>query len=539
MNKPEHIGPVRVQLLRPALLLLFTVSLSCARPDGEVRNLILLIGDGMGPQQIGLALTYARYAAKPAVKDRELSIERIMRDGTTGLALTSPEGFLVTDSAASGTQIATGRKSRPGMIGLDGDGNPAETILEKARRSGRAAGLVSDTRITHATPASFAAHRPVRMMENEIAGDLLDSGAEVLLSGGLRHWLPGNVGDASSSENAYLEKIIPDHLSLRSARRDGRNLIREAQQRGYETVFDRKALIGSSSSKLLGLFAESEMPDAIRVSRTRSDGKRVIPTLAEMTGKALEALSRNEKGFFLMVEAGQIDYACHHSDAGRLLHEMLIFDETLDRIYRWARGRSDTLVVVIADHETGGFAFSYSRYDVPPGMKLPGTAFRGREYSPMNNYARPSLLDSLYAQKKSFNDIRLEFDTLPPGSRTPGNLARIFNDAVEFKISAEQAGDILAMEDAPPGFTARGERIHRLPRVHDFKEFYMAPGEGRNNLMGRAVAREQSVVWATGTHTASPVILVAWGPEKHSRRFGGVHHTTEVHDLMAEALGLR
>ncbi len=107
MNKPEHIGPVRVQLLRPALLLLFTVSLSCARPDGEVRNLILLIGDGMGPQQIGLALTYARYAAKPAVKDRELSIERIMRDGTTGLALTSPEGFLVTDSAASGTQIAT------------------------------------------------------------------------------------------------------------------------------------------------------------------------------------------------------------------------------------------------------------------------------------------------------------------------------------------------------------------------------------------------------------------------------------------------
>jgi alkaline phosphatase len=538
MSKPLYPGAPRAQIRRAALCILVALSLSCTRSEEKIRNLIILIGDGMGPQQIGLALAYARYAGSPAAKDRRLAIERIMREGTTGLALTSPEGFLVADSAASGTQIATGRSSRPGMIGVDSDGNPADTILEKARRSGRSAGLVSDTRITHATPASFAAHRPVRTMENEIAGDLLDSGAEVLLSGGLRHWLPENADDASLKTHALLRKSIPPHLSLRSARRDGRNLIQEAQKKGYEAVFERKGLLRSSSPKILGLFAESEMPDAIRVSRSRADRGRAIPTLAEMTEKALEVLSRNEKGFFLMVEAGQIDYACHHSDAGRLLHEMLVFDETLERIYQWARGRSDTLVVVIADHETGGFAFSYSRYNIPPGMKLPGKAFRGREYRPMNNYVSPSVLDSLHAQRKSFNDIRMEFDALPPGLRTPGNLARIFNEAVEFKISTKQAGDILAMENAPPGVTARGKKIYRLPRINDFKEFYMASGESRNNLMGRAIARDQSVVWSTGSHTASPVLLVAWGPEKHASRFRGVHHTTEVHDLMVEALGL-
>jgi len=517
---------------RPAFLVIFFLFMSCSRPEAEVRNLILMIGDGMGPQEIGLALTYARYATRPAIKDRTLALERMMNDGVTGIALTSPEGFLVTDSAASGTQIATGKKSRPGMIGMDRDGNRAASILEKARRSGRAAGLVSDTRITHATPASFAAHRPNRMMENEIAADLLDSGVEVLLSGGLCHWLPEGADESAPGT------ALPAGFSVRSARRDGRNLVEEAARGGYATVFDRAALMRSSSPKLLGLFADSEMPDAITVNRTRSLKHRTVPTLAEMTEKAIETLSRNGRGFFLMVEGGQIDYAGHHNDAGRLLHEMLVFDEAVERVYRWVRNRSDTLVVVIADHETGGFAFSYSRHNPPPAIGLPGAAFGEKKYRARNNYVSPSVLDRLYAQKKSFERIRLEFEALDRSSQTPEGLARMFNDAVDFRITVSQAADILALTDAPPGFMFKGKRVTRIPRINDFTEFYTAAGENRNNLMARAVAREQGVVWSTGAHTASPVLVTAWGPERHIRRFGGVHHTTDVHRLMAESMGL-
>jgi len=516
----------------PVILFLIVSCLSCSRSGSEVKNLILLIGDGMGPQEIGLALSYARYSESPALKDRALALEKLMNEGTTGIALTSPEGFLVTDSAASATQIATGKKSRPGMIGLDRDGNRAESILEKARKSGRSAGLVSDTRITHATPAAFAAHRPSRAMESEIALDILDSGAEMLLSGGLRHWLPGG------TDGSALKPAGSVGFPVRSARKDGRNLLEEVRSQGYATVFDRASLKESSSPKLLGLFAASEMPDAITVNRTRSHKERTVPTLAEMTEKALQTLSQNKKGFFLMVEGGQIDYAGHSNDAGRLLHEMLVFNEAADVVYRWARGRSDTLVVVIADHATGGFSFSYSRHNPPPAIRLPGAAFKDKEYSARNNYVNPSVLDRLYAQKKSFENIRREFEALDTALQTPERFMRMFNEAVEFKISLSQAAGILELMDAPPGFMFKKERVYKIPRIRDFPEFYTAAMENRSNLMARAVAPEQGVVWSTGGHTASPVLVTAWGPAKHTRSFGGVHHTTDVYRLMAGALGL-
>ena len=155
------------------------------------KNLILIIGDGMGPQQIGLLEAYARQAPRSVIEDRTTAFSRLLAEGgVLGMSMTHAANVLNTDSASSATQLAIGKPSGPEMIGIDIDGNPDPTILEIAKNRGKSTGLVSDVRLTHATPASFAAHRPQRTMENEIAVDMLAAGVDVMLSGGLRHWIP-------------------------------------------------------------------------------------------------------------------------------------------------------------------------------------------------------------------------------------------------------------------------------------------------------------------------------------------------------------
>src|SRR3989338_87436 len=150
-----------------------------ARP---VKNIILMIGDGMGPQQISLLLQYAKQAPDAAaVPDRTLSLERLIAAGETGMMSTYPKDNLVIDSAASATHLATGEFTRTEMVGLNRNGFFAETLLEKARRLGKSTGLVTDTRVTHATPAAFAAHQMHRSMENEIAEDILKTQPDVIL----------------------------------------------------------------------------------------------------------------------------------------------------------------------------------------------------------------------------------------------------------------------------------------------------------------------------------------------------------------------
>jgi len=505
---------------------------SFAREPAGIRNVILLIGDGMGPQEMGFALTYAHYAPR-AVTPRRLNLELAMARGVMGMLMTSPHGAIVADSAASGTQIATGFHSRSEMIGVDKDGNIVKSVAECARDAGRSTGLVSDTRITHATPAAFYAHHLNRDVENDIARDAVESGMDVLLSGGLQHFLPSDANVPGSETQKRLRQSIPDHVMIRSSREDDENLLEQARAKGYELVFTRRALEGSRAKKILGLFAPSQMPDAITVSRTRSAADRRIPTLREMAVKAVEVLSKNEKGFFLMIESGLIDWAGHHNDAGRLLHEMLVLDDTLGFLLDWMKNRDDTMLIILADHETGGFGFSYSRSGIPSAIPLKGNAVKGRPFRPSWNYQEPGLLDMIYNQKMCFDEIRLRFAALPAAEQSPEMFARFFNDKVEFKINAAEARAILA-EETNEYFTPGHKELKKksFPLVRDFKEFYAYADEVRNCLMGRAIARRQGVVWATGTHTSTPVIVVAVGPEAHTKELRGLHHTTDVGRFM-------
>ena len=374
-------------------------------PASEIKNIVLMIGDGMGPQQVGLLQDFAKLSKTRIYHNRDTALELFAHEGQLALSSTRPFGQLVVDSACSATQLASGKPALSEAIGLDVDGNSTQTILEKAKTLGKSTGLITDTRITHATPAAFAAHQAHRSMENEIAIDMMENSVDVLLGGGLRHWIPQN---SSSVDTALVALINEPSVQIKSKRKDTRNLLEEAKNATYHLAFNAQQLDEITSGKVLGLFSSNAMLDGIAYSHCKVAENCIQPSLADMTKKALDLLSEDEDGFFLMVEGGQIDWAGHNNDAGDLLHQMLKFDEAVQAVYDWVENRSDTLVVITADHETGGFGFSYSRKNVPTGdPSITGDAFVASNsvYKPSFNFANPDVLDKLYAQKKDFYNI--------------------------------------------------------------------------------------------------------------------------------------
>lgn len=271
------------------------------------RNVILMIGDGLGLSQI----TAARVA-----RGAPLHLERFP---IVGLQQTWAANALVTDSAASATAMACGVKTNNGMIGMTPDETEVPSLLHDAESMGRATGVISTSRVTHATPASFVAHHATRSDEEQIALDFLDVEWELLVGGGA------------------------DRFSRRS---DGRDLIAELEAQGVRVV-DSLDLGPGSSGRIAAFLADGPLPAA------RSEG---ASTLADATTLALSHLEQREEGFFLMVEGSQVDWGAHLNHTPWLVTEAIAFDDAVGRALSYAEARNDTLVVVTADHETGGFA---------------------------------------------------------------------------------------------------------------------------------------------------------------------------------------
>jgi alkaline phosphatase len=274
--------------------------------SGPIRNVVLFVGDGMGAGQVAAARCYA---------GTNLAFEALLFQSRIS---TFSAGGEVTDSAAAATALATGRKVSSLVVSLavPGDGGELETVLERFGRLGKSTGLVTSSYLTDATPAAFGAHASSRYSHAEIAADYLGQTRPNVLFGG------GGVGLTAQA----------------------------AQAAGYQVAADASALAALRNSPhphLAGLFGEGAMPYV-------ADGLGGLPGLAQMTEVALARLSRDPDGFFLMVEGGRIDHACHAGDLFRCVTETLAFDEAVRAADGWAQGRSDTLLVVVADHETGG-----------------------------------------------------------------------------------------------------------------------------------------------------------------------------------------
>ncbi|HPC64827.1 MAG TPA: alkaline phosphatase [Anaerohalosphaeraceae bacterium] len=286
---------------------------------GRPRNVIVLIGDGMGINHVALARHRAVGAAG------RLHMERLP---VFGLVRTYSADNPVTDSAAAATAMACGIKTSNGKIGVAPDGTAYDSILERLGKKGWRTGLVATSSITHATPAGFAAHSSKRSAETDIAADLLNARVDVLFGGGRKYWIGPPAG----------------------VRDDGRNLIAEAAAAGYQIIYSGSQLTSLKPACVLGLFAEEGMmtfpPE---------------PSLAQMTQTAVGLLSSPagewfapRPRFFLMVEGSQIDWAAHNNDADNCIRQTLLFDLAVKEAMDFAQRNRDTLVIVTADHETGG-----------------------------------------------------------------------------------------------------------------------------------------------------------------------------------------
>ncbi|WP_394251701.1 alkaline phosphatase [Vibrio profundi] len=519
-------------LIKPIATAVVTSTLSFNVLSTEIKNVILMIGDGMGPQQVGLLETYANNAPNSIYKGEPTALYKLAQQGVIGSSLTHPEDAIVVDSACSATMLATGIYTASEVIGVDSQGNHVETVLEKAKRMGKATGLVSDTRLTHATPASFAAHQPHRSLENDIAVDMLNNDVDVMLSGGLRHWIPKSTNDKGKAYQE-LKSLTQGDVYLKSKRKDNRNLLEEAQNKGYELAFNKATLTDTQSDKILGLFSYSGMNDGIAYSQSKLDPKRTQPTLKEMTDKALSVLSKDKDGFFLMVEGGQIDWAGHSNDAGTMLHEMIKFDEAVNSVYEWAQGRDDTLIIVTADHETGSFGFSYSSDSLPKPEPRSGEAFNDRDYAPNFNFGKFDILDGLYNQKKSYYGMISEFQKLEENQQTAAKFAEIVNKNSEFPITSGQAANVLASKPNP--YRLAGHKYldeKEVPAINDFDAFY--PYNDRGNLLAREHATGQNTVWGTGTHTHTPVNIFAWGPAETILPVSKIMHHSELGEFLKQ-----
>jgi alkaline phosphatase len=499
-----------------------------------VKNVILMIGDGMGPGQMGLLEQYARQAPNSIYNGRETAFKKIIDNGVLGMSLHNPADKLVVDSACSAAHLASGVDAPSESVGIDMDGNHVDSVLEIAKRLGKATGLVSDTRLTHATPAAFASHQPHRSLENEIAEEMLATGVDVMLSGGLRYFIPMSANDTKGNVYKQLVKQTGGDIKIKSKRKDDKNLLTEAKDAGYSVVHTRDALANAKGDQILGLFAYSGMADGITYSKAKDSKDRTQPSLKEMTIKALDTLSQDPDGFFLMIEGGQIDWAGHSNDAATMLHEMLKFDETIEYVYEWVKDREDTLVVITADHETGGFGFSYSRANPPKAEKRSGTAFKNRDYKPNFNFGDLAILDKLYNQKMSLGNMMAAYDK---SDQKPESLLKIVNDNSDFKITLAQAKRILEREantfhDADNKYL----KAETFPRVDDFEAFYVYGQDIRNDLIGRAMSEEQNVVWGTGTHTATPVAAIAYGPDEVTAQFSALVHHTDIGQLLIKTV---
>lgn len=296
------------------------------------RAIILFIGDGMGEGQ----RIAGRWSA--AGQSGALALDAMPYGGWTG---TSAANNPVTDSAAAATAIATGVKTNNGVIGQDPAGKRLTTILERAKAQGWAVGLVSNVQMAHATPAAFAAHVPDRSMMTQIAAQMLAAEVDVLLGGG---------------EDEFLPTTATGHYPEPGERTDGRNLIDEAISDGYTYVYDAAglgAVVPTATTRLLGLFADEGMV------------RPYAPSLVEMTQRAIDILSQDPDGFFLMVEGGQIDWAAFANEAADVISDISGFDEAIDVALKYAATAGDTLVIVTADHETGGMSVDLSSSGAP------------------------------------------------------------------------------------------------------------------------------------------------------------------------------
>jgi len=300
--------------MRLMAMLLFLGFSQLSLAQSSIKNLIIVVGDGMGYEQVRAAGMYFNG------REGTLNFESFPHKGDMSTASASDK---VTDSAAAATAMATGVKTINGYVGRDAQARDIPNITEIAKIAGKSTGLLTSVAVSHATPAGFGAHEDFREKKNGIVDSILSDARPNLLWGAAT-------------------EINPEW----------------ARYKGYSVVGSLNEMEGLSGDignrRIAGLFANSELVWEFEPQGT-------APRLHEMTRKALQLLSTDPDGFFLMVEGGKIDWASHHADLYKTVFEVKGLAQSVDEILKWMEGRTDTLLIVTADHETGGLKVGAGR----------------------------------------------------------------------------------------------------------------------------------------------------------------------------------
>lgn len=426
--------------------------------SGAVKNVIILVGDGMGSAHTTLARWY---------KGSPLALDEMV----SGAVRTYSAESLITDSAPAATAFATGFKSNDKMIGIlpsavtvpglapvspEDHYKPVATLLEGAKLLGKATGIVATSNVQHATPAAFTSHWHDRNDYNEIAKQQVYQQIDVVLGGGKKYLLPRELG---------------------GTRQDGLNLLEELKNMGYKIVTNTEELLQVKADKLWGLFAD----DAMAHDFDRDPAKE--PSLAQMTQKAIEILSKDPDGFFLFVEGSEIDWASHANDPIGVVSDTLAFDEAVKVALDFAKRDGQTLVVAFSDHGNGGMSIGNKASD--------------------HTYSKLS-----YAQVIE-----------------PLRKARLTGKGVEAKLNADRSNIVEVM--------AQYYGITDLT-PEEIKAIRQAKPGSLNYVIGPMLSRRSYIGWTTNGHTGEDLFLYSYGPAKLS----GTLENTDIARRVAAAMGL-
>jgi len=441
---------------------------------GDAKNVIFLVSDGMSSGTFTLADLVKQ--AQFGEKTNWIKLYESDRKYYRGLMDMASLNSTVTGSAAAASSWGSGHRINNEAVNWGPDDEQYKTICEIFRDAGKGTGLVTTTRLTHATPAGFAINMPSRWMEDEIAMQYSGRNYDLLLGGGRRHFLPAR-------------------------REDGKDLYQVFRQNGYTIVESKEELKRATrNSKLLGLFNDSHLPYMVDYNST-PEIRRVTPTLKEMTEAALQRLDKNPNGFLLQIEGGRVDHGAHDNDAAGIIYDQLAFDDAIKIVMDFTGNRDDTLVILTTDH----------------GNANPALNAEGPRYGDS-----PAHMATLFEYRHSFEWIRRElreirndksWRTLPVSK-----IRDVIEHATHTKIRSDEA---LMIREAFEG-------KFRAP-YHD--------RQGAVAVMAGVLANYNSIYFTGTGHTADYVELAAWGPG--SERIPEFVRNTRLFDLMVEMAGVR
>ena len=480
------------------------------QPAPRPKYVFLMIGDGMGAAQ-----RFAAELFKAAVSDREVTDPKVKltmnKLPVQGMMTTHAKDSAITDSAAAGTAMASGLKTASGVVGKDASGiAPYPTLAEKAKARGMKVAILTTVSIDHATPACFYAHQKSRREYYEIGRQLVDSPFDFFAGGAFKK---PRGGDGTRE-----------------------NLLDLCAEKGFKVVTDLDGFeaLKPEAGRAVALFPDNVDRGSMDYEIDRLDGSQ--PSLADMTRKAVEMVS-GDRGFFMMVEGGKIDWSCHAHDAVTTIRDTLAFDEAVRAAYEFYRRHpKETLIVVTADHETGGMTIGYAlskystHFDRLAGQTMSSVAFTKR----------------FNALKKKHDD-RLTLEKTAPLLREAFGLLLLEPGEIEALAARAKDGDAkaarrrgmaltpyeIAKLQAALAMSLQGKKVR--PRNEDT---YLNYGyyEPFTVAALRVLGAKAGVGWTTFSHTATPVPVSAIGVGAET--FGGYYDNTELSKKLETVMGI-